>query len=71
MSSKYSQKLTKNFNQHFLKMKSQKLEKLGNMAHVNVITPSFYIYQMKAYFFSFELVPIIFQNNENVQVMML
>ena len=34
------------------------------MAHVNAIKLSFYIYQMKAYSFSFEVVQTIFQNNE-------
>ena len=41
------------------------------MAHFNVIKPSFYIYQMKAYSFSFEVVQTVFQKYKNVQVMML
>ena len=45
----------------FLKIKGKRL---GNMAHVNVIKLSFYIYQMKAYSFSFEVVQTIFQKNE-------
>ena len=34
------------------------------MAHVTVIKLSFYMYQMKAYSVSFEVVQTIFQNNE-------
>ena len=34
------------------------------MAHVNAIKLSFYVFQMKAYSFSFEVVQTIFQNNE-------
>ena len=34
------------------------------MAYVNVIKLSFYIYQMKAYSFSFEVVQTIFQSNK-------
>ena len=34
------------------------------MPHVNVVKLHFYIYQMKAYSFSFEVVQTIFQNNE-------
>ena len=37
------------------------------MAHVNVIKPSFYKYQMKAYSFSFEVVQTIFQKNKKCQ----
>ena len=33
------------------------------MTHVNVVKLSFYIYQMKAYSFSFEVVQTVFQKN--------
>jgi len=34
------------------------------MAHVSVIKLSFYIYQIKVYFVSFEVVQTIFQSNK-------
>ena len=37
------------------------------MAHFNVIKLSFYIYQMKAYSFSFEVVQTVFQKNKKCQ----
>ena len=41
------------------------------MAHVTVMKLSSYIYQMKAYSFSFEVMQAFFKTMKNVQVMML